>query len=555
MPPACFRTSACRLFSQVMTLWIVLGNMCVLYAGNITWTNGSGNDLWQNSANWSAAYPNTTSDTAIFNNLPLVPNPISLGGSVLVNRVWVNVTQTGTMTLGSGTSDTLTVKPANRYDVGFQIQGTSTAHADVILNANLVVSNQFTSSVTGPTYITLNNNSSLTLAAGNTVSLGAVGAMIDLGGDNLTGSGHGTGTLNFNANFDTANATTTALQVDAGVVNWNVGTFTNSNASSSLIAVRGVGVAATLNFQKSLVSTSGITGGIMMGAGSAVDQINNLFGTADGVVVGANIGTTVSTGAGGKALNIFTIGANDTSATAAARSTMTFSGNYSISDTTYSRTHRFQAAANNTAVFSGGISSTANASTAGSVLQKTGAGTVIFSGSTANTSILPLEVVEGKLILSKTAGTAAITGNVQVDAGAILELAASEQIANSSNLTLAGGSFAVGAATETLGTLSLTDNSILTLDGGSAYFANSSLIDWSSFTLTIHGSVSSTALRFGTTGLGLTQAQLARLVFADYGGAIGQIDSQGFVTAVPEPATMALLMLGLAAVVGRRRLR
>lgn len=54
-------------------------------------------------------------------------------------------------------------------------------------------------------------------------------------------------------------------------------------------------------------------------------------------------------------------------------------------------------------------------------------------------------------------------------------------------------------------------------------------------------------LRFGTGASALTAGQFSQISFANYGGATGTIDVNGFVTpsAIPEPATTA----GLAACV------
>ncbi len=206
---------------------------------------------------------------------------------------------------------------------------------------------------------------------------------------------------------------------------------------------------------------------------------------------------------------------------------MTFAGNYAITDV-YARTHQFFAAENNIAEFSGAISGGTASAT---VLKKTGSGTVVFSGSSANTysSDTPLEVVAGTLILKKTAGVNAISGGVKVDSGAILQLGASNQIANTGGLNLAGGKFDSATFSETLGALTLTGNSTISLGSGASVAFASSVGLWTSgMTLTISGIIDSTSLRFGSNASGLSAGQLGQIVFANYADSVAGLDSNGY---------------------------
>lgn len=188
---------------------------------------------------------------------------------------------------------------------------------------------------------------------------------------------------------------------------------------------------------------------------------------------------------------------------------------------------------------------------------KSGLGTQIFSGTEANTQGGLTTVDSGVLALGKTAGVDAIgSGGVVVNADGVLRLDASNQINNASDLTLAGGEFDLQAFSETLGTLILEADSAITLAGGGQdrlLLADSSGEDWSGFTLTIYGVIGADTLRFGIDETGLTGQQLASIIFADYGGVSAQINSAGYVYAIPEPANIWLLGFGLCVLVLFRR--
>jgi hypothetical protein len=128
-------------------------------------------------------------------------------------------------------------------------------------------------------------------------------------------------------------------------------------------------------------------------------------------------------------------------------------------------------------------------------------------------------------------------------------------------LTLSGGTLALNSHTQTLGLLTITANSTLNFGGagGTLVFGNSAAQIWNG-TLTITNySTASNSFRSGNDGLGLTALQLGAIRFADYGNALGQIDTLGFITpsAIPEPSTYGLLagVAGLLVAIRRRRNR
>jgi autotransporter-associated beta strand protein len=179
-----------------------------------------------------------------------------------------------------------------------------------------------------------------------------------------------------------------------------------------------------------------------------------------------------------------------------------------------------------------------------------------------------LIVGEGTLILSNGSTENSFTpGSIQVDSGATLQLAANNQIGNSTGLILNGGTFRTGTSTtgfsETLGTLTLTASSTIDLGAWSTglrqlTFANSSAITWTG-TLTITNwqgvaqqSSAVAEILFGTGGL--TSAQLGQVYWANQNINGGELIG-GELVPVPEPRVYAAAIALLATVGWRERKR
>jgi autotransporter-associated beta strand protein len=155
---------------------------------------------------------------------------------------------------------------------------------------------------------------------------------------------------------------------------------------------------------------------------------------------------------------------------------------------------------------------------------------------------------------------------IDVQSGTLM-LGAHDRIGNSTNMTLSGGTLATNGFSDQLGTLTLTQDSIIDFGGGDSIltFADSSAQAWDpNATLTIinWGGIAiegggADQLFFGGNDSGLTQTQLGQIVFADYPGfGTGHLPD-GEVVPVPEPGAIAAAF-GLTALIGwreRKRLK
>ena len=147
-------------------------------------------------------------------------------------------------------------------------------------------------------------------------------------------------------------------------------------------------------------------------------------------------------------------------------------------------------------------------------------------------------------------------------------LGQNDQLNDAATMTLAGGTFNTGGLSETLGTLTLSSNSVINLGALASivHFADSSAISWTG-SLSIYnwsgnvGGGGTDQLFFGSSFTGLSGAQLSSInIYSDAGSTLlgkGALLSSGelvFVP-VPEPQTYAFFVVALliGVVVLRRR--
>jgi fibronectin-binding autotransporter adhesin len=215
----------------------------------------------------------------------------------------------------------------------------------------------------------------------------------------------------------------------------------------------------------------GATSNVFFTANSASNFASTTLG-ADFTInsltfTGTGTSATSAVGIGGG--NLLTINATNANGNTAGNgiTVQTGSGNHTISSNVAlggNQTWTVTDAAT-TLTASGAISGGSN------TLTKAGAGTLLFSGSTANIYTGLTTVSAGELDLNKTAGVNAIAGNATVNGGT-LKLLGSNQIANTSAVTVSGGTFDIGANSDTVGAVTLTSGNINGAGGtltGSSY--------------------------------------------------------------------------------------
>lgn len=180
----------------------------------------------------------------------------------------------------------------------------------------------------------------------------------------------------------------------------------------------------------------------------------------------------------------------------------------------------------------------------------TGSGSVVKTGTGAMEVATASNYSGGTVINGGALRFSASNTNIgpaTVNSGGSLQLNASSALPSSTTVTLAGGTLGLtGAFSQTFST-ALGMSSGSTLDFGSGFgasaivFANSSGQSWTG-TLTVTNYISgSDSLRFGTSSSALTGSQLSAISFNGVGA---QIDSNGFVSPVPEPRAYALFIGG-----------
>lgn len=209
-------------------------------------------------------------------------------------------------------------------------------------------------------------------------------------------------------------------------------------------------------------------------------------------------------------------------------------------------------------------------------LTKSGDGTLTLSGTTANSFTGTTTVNDGTLVLNKSANVTAIAGNLTVGDGRgtdVLRIDASEQIANTADLTLRGSLYGGetvlryanngGGITETFATLTIDGKAIIDFAGGNVTDANFLFLDdllmAAGTQLFIRNWIDySDFLLVRTTSLNVP-GLLAQIQFEGYGaGAYWQDYDSVYsrITPVPEPSTYGAILMGAGlAIFGWRRWR
>jgi autotransporter-associated beta strand protein len=593
--------------SQRFTLGAGGGTISVTAANlgtTLTLTNivsGTGNTLTKAGDSILAlSGANTYGKTVISGGMLTVGADISLGsapGSATADSITIGngrLGLNGNFTLGANRGITLT-----NANAGIDVYGGNTATvAGVITGAG-----GLTKFGTGTMILTAANN----YEGGTTISVGTLqvgngGATGQLGTGNITNNTslivNRTGTINLN---DIISGTGSLTKQAAGTLALSA---SNSFSGGSTLSA-GVIRAAHNNAlgTGALVSSAGttleVTNGINLANNLSVYNVrflnggNTLSGTItnNNTVYDVNAGQTNILGGfvtGSGSVTLIGGGVLDITGT-----TNNYTGNTVISNGTI----RISTLANSNTVSSIGVSNNvtlAGANATNTIIDYTGGNVTtdrafVFNGVATNGEGGTLNISNSSTVVTMT-GSASGTGkmivdggtlvlsntstsdsfaptSIQVESGATLQLAANNQIGNSTGLILNGGTFRTGTSTagfsETLGALTLTASSTIDLGAWSTglrqlTFANSSAITWTG-TLTITNwqgvaqqSSAVAEILFGTGGL--TSAQLGQVYWANQNINGGELIG-GELVPVPEPRVYAAAIALLAAVGWRERKR
>ncbi|MEN9343294.1 MAG: hypothetical protein RLZZ453_81 [Chlamydiota bacterium] len=310
----------------------------------------------------------------------------------------------------------------------------------------------------------------------------------------------GAGTLQFSGtSANTYSGTTT---VSAGTLSLNK--TASVNAIPGNITINGGTLQLAASNQIANTSTVSMSSGAF-DLNSFSDTITSLIMTGGSTTLGG--GTLTLTGTGGATLSM-----GNGNTTISGAGSLTFSGagggityNGTTDQATISSDIVIGSPALNFLLNNGAASidllvSGAISSTSGGGLAKLGNGTLQFSGTSANTYSGTTTLFAGTLSLNKTDGVNAISGNITMSGGT-LQLAASNQIADTSTVSMSGGAFNLNSFSDTITSLVMTGGST-TLGGG---------------TLTLSGT-SSTTLSMGNGSSTISGA--GSLTFSGVGGGI-----------------------------------
>jgi autotransporter-associated beta strand protein len=469
-----------------------------VHAASFTWVP-TGGGSWNSSANWTDGagngIPNAAGDQATIASLNAA-STITLDGSQAVGTLQLNDSGNGiTINVGTPTNSRLTFDNSGAGASLTAITSSTVTHflgVGVDLNDNLTVQNSGTGG-----QLRIGSLAGLNLNANTLTVIGGgvniLSAISGVGGS-IVKSGTGSATLS--------------------------GTLANTYSGSTTVSLG----TLQLSKQNSAIAIPGAL--IVSGAGSAVTIANSGNMISDSSSVSLTLGT----------LNLGGFTETIGSLSGASGTVSLGAGALTVGDSTSTS-------------FSGTITGTGT-------LTKQGSGTLTLAGTAANTFSGLTTVNAGALTLGKTAGVNAIGGNLTVNAGGTVQLAAANQIPDTATMTLNGGTFAAANQSESINDLALSASSIITLssDATASSLTISGSATHSAGVLTINGwDQSATRDQIFITGTA-SPAFLANVTFTGFSS--GAMLSGTELTPVPEPETYALIAgLGLMAFAAYRRRR
>jgi len=541
----------------VLIATLALSN--AVQATSATW-NGASDTLWSTTGNWSTSPVPGGGDTATFNgagngNTTLTVGTISLG------QVLFSTSSAAAYTLGSGT-----ITFADGTTTAVLMNSTVTANETISANlalgtaiaSNTTVQNDSTAgllslsgNIAGGTGGTAAAKTVTVTGAGNT----SIGGVISNGGATgvaVTKTGSGTLLLTNTANTFTGVVTISGGTLRAsdstvyGAGDQNITTTVLGQAASNGINFAANATAKTLDLRYNgqndattqklqLLNSKG--GNLLVNASSTNTTVNvdRESGTGTNKTIAffnatiANGAVLAVTGGNGYNLGLGTLAAG-TGGAAGSLTIAPTTANVTIGNVNNAGTTGFA----HTLILDG----TSGGNTITGIIANSSTGGGVLSITKQNSSTWTLS------------GASTYTGATTINGGT-LALGASNRIADTSNLIMAGGTFATGGFSETLGTLTLSAGSTIDLGAGTSalVFADSSGATWgSSISLSfVNFTAGVDTIRIGTTSGGLTLSQLGEITI---NGSAATIDASGFLAiAIPEPSTFGML-IGISALAG-----
>ncbi|HSH92838.1 MAG TPA: autotransporter-associated beta strand repeat-containing protein [Roseimicrobium sp.] len=504
----------------------------------------------------------------------------SYTGSTTVNAGTLALTAAGAIGTGGGSAISLASGATLTESAANAITGSSSIALNTASTVFLSQANNFTGAISfgnGTSVLNLSDLNAIASASGITGSAGTINLLSNGAGTfntlstfsfgtgagmtiNVANNGSGSGNaLQFGHNSsNVALATNRTLNITGangyslvlpkltisgvgGTLNpttaiVSLGTISNLNSSVSTASI-GLGGTSTGN---------AVTDTISDGTGGAVTALSK-SGTSSWKLSGANTYTGKTTVSGGtlqfaKTASLYNGATGSWTAaniTAANGATLAVNvggtGEFSSSDVNTLLSNISVTVSTITGLQAGSKIAFDTTNATGGIFTQ---GNVIANSTGTNGGAIGLtKLGAGTLVLDKVN---TYTGTTTVSEGTLAVGANNAFGATAFNFN--GGTFAVGTFTNTaVGTLSLTANSAITLGAGGTFaFADSHLLDWGSYALSISGTfVDGVSIRFGSDDSALTATQLGLI---SINGAGAALNSSGFlVSAVPEPSTYALL--------------
>ncbi len=588
---------------------------CAWTASAQTW-NLTGGGNWNLDGNWSAApFPNAPGATAVLGNKITANSNLTLGQNITVGSLLIDDNNNYTLRNPTGQNNLLIfdagVGAAALTVTNLNGNGAHTIQNAIRLDSDLVVTQGSSgtltlfSSRTGAGGLTKEGTGTVTLS-GTSTYLGATAINNGTVNYNTAGAlpagavsvGNGVGAadsavLNLNAAMGFANALSLSIASDGLVLQANnrlirlnsatgTGEIRLNAAVGNGFEFMGAGAGNDSTFSGQITGGIAVVGTPNPAGGSRINKTGTATLTLDGnnsyvartFISGGAIRAASATALGSSAADSGTyvysagslevtggttlaevIALNGTGAGAngALRSvsgTNTISGPVTLGWAGGSVT----ASATSIGVDAGSQLTISGNITGSADVTKVGTGTLVYTGSNSYSGATT--VGAGTLELNSPA-TAIVGSSITVNTGGTLLLSSSNQISNSTNMTLAGGAFSTGTGfSEELGTLTLSSDSSISL-GASIHnlrFGASNLAVWTPGTmLTIYGwtglpDASGTAgqIFFGTDDLALTSTQLSQIAFNGFAGAKLLTTGELVPMAVPEAeAVVAAALLAL----------